>query len=467
MSRIVIIGGGISGLALAWHLERQLPRATITVLEANNRPGGMIWTEARDGFRLELGASGFYDSKASALRLCRQLGLESELVAAGPEVNERFLYLNDALEPWPVSLSAMLASPLLTLRSKWRLASERYRRCKRDAGDESLHDFIARRTTAEVADLFGDAFATATFAGDVRKLSLPAAFPRLFQAEREFGSVTRGLPRLLRLARAELAEPGKPLSPKLRLWSFKAGMRVLVETLAARLAAPPHLGVPARTLEVTAAGGRPLWQVHAEGRDALAADVVVLTCPAARQAAMLADLDEELADLLLTIPYVALAVVSLGYKREGILRPVAGHGFIAPRVGRRELLGVEYSSNLWPERAPDGCILLRALCGGWHRPEVMRWDDDRLSMVVRQELRQTLGILRRPVMMRIARWDPALPQYTVGHLERIHRIEQRAARHPGLFLGGSAFRGIAINDCIEDSEYLARRIADYVQASEK
>ena len=464
MSRIVIVGGGISGLALAWQLQQRLPTAAITLLEATTRAGGQVWSQEKQGFRIELGANGFLDNKPGALRLCRELGISGELIAANPEANKRFLFLHDDLAPLPGSLSALLASPLLSLKSKWRLASERYRKRGRETRDESVFDFIARRTTPEVAELLGDALVTGIFAGDARKLSLAASFPRLFQAEREFGSVTRGLPKLNRLARAELTDPGEPLPRKTRLWSFKAGLGALVTAISARLKTAPLLGVPVRALQLQTAESQSIWRVQAEGKDAFEADVVVLTCPAAKQAALVADLDENLADQLLHIPYASVAVVSVGYRAEEILRPIVGYGYLAPLISRRELLGVQYCSNIWHQRAPDGCVLLRAMCGGWHRPEVMSWDDDKLSIVVRQELRLTLGILGRPRMLSITRWDPAIPQYTLGHLERIHGIETQAGRHPGLFLGGNAYRGISINDCIEDADYLANRVVDYLRS---
>lgn len=462
MNRIVIVGAGISGLAAAWRLQNRLPTATITVLEAGSRPGGTLWTERKQGFQVELGANGFLDSKASMLRLCRDLGLAGDLIPASPEAKKRFLFLNDDLVPLPSGLWTFLRSRLLTWRSKWRIGTERFRKAKRDPREESVYDFIARRTSPEVAEVLGDAFVTGIYAGDARHLSLAAAFPRLAQAESEFGSVTKGVPRLQRQARAELAATGRLQSKRTTLWSFRPGLRVLPEILAMRLRQPPLLGMPARALHLDRSGARPVWRVQADGDDSFEADAVVLTCPAPRQAALVADEDPELADQILHIPYASVAVVGLGYREEEVLRPIEGFGYLAPQVTRRDLLGVQYCSKIWPERAPDGCLLVRAMCGGWHRPEVAAWDDDRLSHAVRLELRLTLGILGRPVMMHIARWDPAIPQYTLGHLERVRRIGERAAQHPGLFLSGNSYRGVSLNDCAEEAERVADAVAEHL-----
>lgn len=463
MARIVIVGAGISGLATAWHLQQRLPQAAITVLEANARPGGTLWTERKQGFQVELGANGFLDNRGGTLRLCHALGLQKDLIPAAPSAKKRFLFHKDDLVPLPGGLASFLRSPLLSLRSKWRIATERYRKPRKDERDESVYDFIARRSSPEVAELLGDAFVTGIFAGDSRQLSVAAAFPRLVRAEREFGSVTVGLRRLNRLTRAELAKAGITSRKRPTMWSFKPGLRVLPEVLSVRLRREPLLGVPARAVRAVEDDGRPVWQVLAEGKEAFTADAVVLTCPAPRQAALLADQDPDLADQILHIPYASLAVVAVGYRQEDILRPIEGFGYLAPQESRRELLGVQYCSEIWPERAPAGLVLLRAMVGGWDRPEIMTWDDDRLSMAVRQELRMTLGILRPPVFMQIIRWDPAVPQYTLGHLERVAKIEDRLTQHPGLFLGGNAYHGISLNDCTENAERLAGLVAAHLQ----
>ena len=202
------------------------------------------------------------------------------------------------------------------------------------------------------------------------------------------------------------------------------------------------------------------WEVRADGRDAWTADAVALTCPAYQQAVLLADEDAELAEKIGGIAYNRVAVVALGYRAADIPMSLDGFGYLSPQRERRDVLGVQWCSSIYPDRAPAGMALLRALCGGWNRPEIVDWDEDRLLTAVRAELAAAMGVRAAPAFHEIVRWDRAIPQYHLGHLERVAWIEQRAARHPGLFLGGNAYHGVAINDCLEQAALLAHRVAD-------
>jgi oxygen-dependent protoporphyrinogen oxidase len=242
------------------------------------------------------------------------------------------------------------------------------------------------------------------------------------------------------------------------MWSFRDGLRVLIDTLAARLPSPPQLGVTVRRVERTERG----WLVRGEGSDSWPAAAVVLACPAYQQAALLDDLDGELADQVAAIPYNRLAVVALGYRAADLPAPLDGFGFLVPKREGRDLLGVQWCSSIYPDRAPDGAVLLRAMCGGWHRPETVGWDDDRLLAAVRADLRLTMNLSAAPVFHEIIRWDRAIPQYHVGHLDRLAWIDHRLPSHPGLFLAGNAYRGVALNDCAEQGEAVARQVGDYL-----
>ncbi|HZY86234.1 MAG TPA: protoporphyrinogen oxidase, partial [Gemmataceae bacterium] len=202
--------------------------------------------------------------------------------------------------------------------------------------------------------------------------------------------------------------------------------------------------------------------VSAEGRDRWTADAVVLAAPAYRQAALLAELDAGLAELIAGIAYNRVAVVALGYRREDVPGGLDGFGFIAPQRLRRDVLGVQWCSSIFPDRAPPGLVLLRALCGGWGRPEVVGWPEPRLLGAVRAELAVSMGVRAEPVFHHVVRWDRAIPQYHLGHLDRVAWVEGRAGRHPGLFLGGNCYRGVALNDCVEQAGLLAGRVAGWL-----
>jgi len=456
MPRIVIVGAGISGLSLAYRLQERSPDLDITILEAGARAGGTVGTYRRDGFLVEMGPNGFLDGKPSTMTLCRDVGLAADLVAASPEAaKNRYLFLNGGLRALPGGLRQFLVSDLLSWRGKAGLMMERFRPPRRKPTDESIASFASRRAGREAAEVFADALVTGIYAGDPKLLSIRACFPRLADLERAHGSVMKGLAHAAR-ARRRLTGPAAPAGPG-KMWSLGGGLGSLIEALCTRLRRPPLTGVRVCGIHKKENG----WMVSAEGKDTWTADAVVLACPAYRQAALLAELDEELSARIADIPYNRIAVVALGYRRSDVPGSVAGFGFIAPQRLGRNILGVQWCSSIFPGRAPADTVLLRALAGGWNRADAAGWDDERLTAAVRAELRLAQGITAAPIFQHIVRWNRAIPQYFVGHLERVAWIEERIKRHPGLFLAGNAYRGVALNDCTEQAGVLAAQVAEY------
>lgn len=441
-----------------------MPKIVVTVIEEASRPGGAAWTLREDGFQVEIGPNGFLDSKPTTMDLARDLGLGDKLVPASDESStNRFLFHGGSLMRLPTSLFGLLKSDLLSCRGKLGLFLERFRRRKHSpSADESIADFARRRGGAEVAELLADAVVTGIFAGDPHLLSLSACFPRLAAFEKEYGSVLQGFAQAARLRRKESQQTGKPKPGPTQMWSFSGGLRLLSETLAGALREPPLLGVSVRRIEKSGDRARPTWIVHGAGQERWSADAVVLACPAYRQAALLADLDAALAEDVGGIAYNRVAVVALGYRRQDVPKALDGFGFIAPQHQKRDLLGVQWCSSIFPGRAPEGAVLLRALCGGWQRADVPGLDDERLLATARHELRLVQGITALPVFHRIVRWDRAIPQYHVGHLSRLDRLDRRLALHPGLFLAGNAYKGVALNDCTEQAGILADRLVRYI-----
>jgi oxygen-dependent protoporphyrinogen oxidase len=461
MPKVLIGGGGISGLALAWRLQQKVPALEIQVLEAADQVGGKVDTTCREGFRVEGGPNGFLDSNPATLTLCHELGLGGRLVAASEASGRiRYLLLGGRLLALPNSLGSFLRSDVLSWRGKLCLLGERFRPRRAEGGDESIDAFARRRAGSEVAETLADAFVTGIHAGDPSLLSVQAAFPRLAAFEREHGSVQRGMAAARKRRRAEAAAAGRPPPGPPKLWSFREGLGLLTDTLRDRLRTPPLTGAAVRTLRHTAGG----WEAHGEGQDRWSADAVVLTCPAYRQADILADVDAELAGRVGEIAYNRVAVVALGYRAADLPLALDGFGYLSPQRERRDVLGVQWCSSIFPDRAPAGLVLLRALCGGWHRPEVVDWPEPRLLEAVRTELAQAMGAHAEPVFHHVVRWDRAIPQYHLGHLDRVAWIEGRVGRHPGLFLGGNCYRGVALNDCVEHAGLLAGRVADWLHA---
>jgi oxygen-dependent protoporphyrinogen oxidase len=462
MSTVVIVGGGLSGLSLAYSLQQAAPHIDITLLEKEQRLGGTIHTEACDGFRIEYGPNGFLDTKPTTAALSRDLGLGDRLIAAKKAAaRTRYLYLRGRLERLPDNLRSFLGTRILSWRGKWGLLTERFRRPRRDGSDESIDDFARRRAGPEVADVLADALVTGIYAGDPKLLSLRATFPRLAELEERYGSVMKGMSAVARERRAEAKARGEVYQRPGTMWSFREGLQALVDALRASLIRPPLLGANARSLERHEDSST--WTVYGEGQETWSADAVVLACPAYEQMHILNELDAELAESVWSIDYSRVAVVALGYRREDVPLALDGFGFLVPQRDRRDLLGVQWCSSIFPDRAPMGSVLLRAMCGGWSRPEIVGWDDGRLLAAVRAELRATMGVTAEPIFHRIVRWERAIPQYHLGHAGHIVWIEKRARRYPGLFLAGNAYHGVAMNDCTEQALRLSAEVVRFLQ----
>lgn len=461
MPRIVIVGGGISGLTLAHRLEQLLPEADVLILEKGSQPGGTIRTIEKAGFRVELGPNGFLDNNPSTLNLCRELDLESKLIPASEAARKnRFLLLHGRLRKLPTGLFSFLTTGALSWKSKWAILTERYRKPRQETSEESIDSFARRRLNDQIADTLVDAFVTGIHAGDPKLLSVQAALPRLAQFEKEHGSILGGMTKSAKQKRADALARGEQPRRGMRTWSFPGGLSVLVDAICDKLRQKPVTGITPTSVAKDAVTG--LWKVFANDGQQWDADVLVLTCPGYAQAKLLAEVDADLSGKIDEIAYNRIAVVALGYRKVDVPHPLDGFGYLSPGGQKREVLGAQWCSTIFPERAPEGHVLIRAMLGGWHRADVVDWDDARLSGAVKEEMRTVLGIERDPVFEHVGRWDRAIPQYHLGHLDRVAWIEQRCDSHPGLFLGGNCYRGIALNDCVEQGGRLAETIAESI-----
>jgi oxygen-dependent protoporphyrinogen oxidase len=338
-----------------------------------------------------------------------------------------------------------------------RLLCERWVSRSIEDRDESIHEFASRRIGPEAASILVDAMVTGIHAGDAALLSVAASFPRMVELERQYGGLFRGMSALSRARKKETMQSrgdskspraGSPTGPGGTPRSLKRGMGQLIETLADH----PRITL-VRGVRVSRIERQPdkAWTVSATQTEKWPADSVVLACPSPVQAELLESIDPELAGRLREIPYNSVTVVAMGFRSSDIPTPLEGFGYLVPQRTRHDVLGVLWNSAIFEDRAPPGMVLLQAMCGGWNRPDIVSWDDDRLVRAVLGELRLTLRLGGEPVFVRIIRWPQAIPQYHVGHLSRVAAIESARKRHPGLYLTGNAFRGIGVNDCTEES----------------
>lgn len=446
--KFAVIGGGISGLAVAHGLAAR--GQEVVVLESGARVGGAIQSFHRDGFITEAGPNSFLDNEPATGTLISALGLSSKVRPAELSMKRRFVFTGGALRLLPSSPPAFLSSDILPFGARMRVLGELFTRRAEQGSDESLASFGRRHLGPVATDKLVDAFQTGIYAGDPERLSVLAAFPRLTAMELEHRSL--GLA-LIREARERKANPrfsaDAPKGPTTPC-SIEGGLGTLVDALAAKLGAAVRTGVKVSAIGRTEAG----WRVSLEG-EALDADQLVLAAPSYAVAPLIRPLNEALAADLDAIEYAKIAVVHLGFRRGEGIPPIDGFGFLVPRSEGRKLLGCIYASSVFPWRAPAEHVLLTCLVGGARQGELIEQDDDALVRLVRDELAAMLGVSAAPVFQQLVRWRRGIPQYNVGHLARVERIEAAVRALPGLHLTGNAYRGVGLNDCTRNASQLA------------
>jgi oxygen-dependent protoporphyrinogen oxidase len=450
VTRVAVVGAGIAGLAVAHAVRRRAPDAEVTVLEAASRPGGNIRSERTFGYLCEWGPNGFLDSVPETLAFAQELGLAERVHRSDDLARRRFIFRHGRLHLLPGGPAGFLRSGLLSWPGKLRIAGEPFA-APRPAGDETIHAFAARRIGREAADVLVASMVSGVFAGDARALSLRACFPKMWQMETEHGGLFRALFAKMRERRVRRGDAvGSPLGT---LTSFRDGTEELVRAAAAALGPSLRLGSGATGLRRS----NSCWRVEGEG-GGLEADAVVLAAPPSASARLVGGVDDALAAELAAIPSAGLAVVALGYEERLLPGPLDGFGFLVPRGEGARILGVLWDSSIYPGRAPSGHALLRAMIGGALDPEAVRLEDAELLAVVRRDLQSTMSLSAEPDFVRIFRHPLGIPQYVVGHLDRLARIEDRLSRLPGLHLAGNGYRGVAINSCVAEAGPIAERM---------
>lgn len=453
MGRIAIIGGGISGLSLAFFLLEKDPDLDIIVLESKQRPGGKIWTEKAEGFLCEGGVNGFLDNKPRTLELAGKVALEP--LRSNDASRKRFIYSGSRLHRLPESPPAFLASSLISLKGKLRIMLEPV--IQGNARDEeTLAAFARRRLGNEAYEKLIDPMASGIYAGNPETLSLRACFPKVYDLEARYGGLIRGMIRLQRERKKQGSSEKVGAGPGGTLTSFHGGMGELANALRGFLGSRLRLGSKVQEIERKGRG----YSLFLTDGSSIEADIVASASPAYAVAEMLKNMDMRLSHLVAEIPYPSLSVVCLGYRKEKIKTPIDSFGFLIPSREKRKILGTLYDSSIFPNRAPEGYVLLRSMVGGARYSDLARENDTKLVDLVKGELAAIMDISSDPDFTRVYRHEMAIPQYNIGHLERLRNIDAMLLRHKNLYLTGNAYRGIGVNDCIENSFSLAEKIIE-------
>jgi oxygen-dependent protoporphyrinogen oxidase len=450
---VLVVGAGISGLVTAWRLQ-QAGRA-VAVIEAAPRAGGAIGSLRADGCLVENGPNSTLETSPLIGQLLEETGAIGERIYANTVARKRFVLRGGRLIPIPMSPSAFLATPLFSARTKLSLVREPFIRPSAPDAQETVAQFVRRRLCQEFLDYAINPFVAGVYAGDPERLSVRAAFPRLFELEQKYGSLIRGQIAGAR-ERKRNPEKSKQSAPML---SFRDGMQTMPDAIAGKLRRL-LLGTRATGLARHPQGD---WEITAETSNGALrgrARTVVLAVPAWVAATLVAPQVPAAAQALEAIHYPPVAAVASAYDRADIAHALDGFGFLVPEKERRRILGTIFSSTLFENRAPAGTALLTTFVGGMRQPELARLDDEAIARTVHDELANLVGVRAAPRWTRVSRWERAIPQYTPGHLDRMAALDAAERDLPGLYFCANYRGGISVADCIKSADAMAVRITE-------
>ncbi|MDQ3654534.1 MAG: protoporphyrinogen oxidase [Chloroflexota bacterium] len=457
---VAVIGGGITGLAAAHALCTKRPDLNVTLMEQSDRLGGKIQTESVDGYTIEGGPDSFLSVKPRGVGLSRELGLENRFIRPIEENAGSFVFSRGQLVPLPEGLSGLVPSrlgpmfrtPLLSPAAKVRVAMELGLRSKSGNDDETVAAFIERRFGKEVYARMIEPLMAGIYAGDGRKLSLAATFPRLRATERTHGGIILGA----LATKRELARRQEAPIQKRGFLSFQGGMIELVNCLQVSLrgaGAEIETGADVRSIAHSPDGSGFDLEVVREGHvRERTFDAVIVATPAWRAAELARQVAPAAARTLGGIPHVSNALVSVAFDASRLSRPLRGYGYVVPRVENRAVMAMTWVSSKWRDRAPDGKVLVRAFIGRAGQEQYLSGDDASLIQIARREIEDVLGVTGNPDLTRVYRWERGMPQYNLGHLQRVHSITAECNGIPGFEIAGNMFRGVGIPDCIASAE---------------
>lgn len=436
----------------------------MTILERGEHLGGALRTVVRDGFVMETGADSFLTEKPWAAQLARRIGLESELVPTRAEFRKTYVVRRGRLVEIPVGFSLLaplrlrpvLTSPLFSPWGKLRMALEPVIPKRDDLADESLASFVTRRLGREVLDRVAQPLAGGIYTADPKELSMRATMPRFVEMELRHGSLRRGM-RAAEAARAAQQQGTSGARWSLFL-SLRGGMSTLADALASRLEGSIRRGADVAAVERT----NDAWRITLADGSQVEADAVISAAHAYSAARLLRRIDSRLADHLGYITYASAATVNLTWRDADFPRRPDAFGFVVPAIENRKIIAGSFSSLKFHDRAPAGAVLARVFLGGVLQSEMMNRSDDEMVAAAREEFRALLGVTARPGMTEVQRWPAAMPQYAVGHLDRVAKIEEIVARIPNLFLAGAAYRGVGVPDCVHSGELAAEAAFEHL-----
>jgi oxygen-dependent protoporphyrinogen oxidase len=473
MKKIVVVGSGISGLTAAYEVKKKIKEENLPIevvlIEREKRLGGVFRTEKTEGFLIEAGPDSFETYKPAPLELARELGIEDRVIGGREESHRTFVFTRGELRELPRGLiglvpdkiSSLAFTPLLSLRGRLRASLELFTpRLERQGADISLAEFYKRRFGREIFDVVAEPLFGSIYACVPETISIKSCWPRGLLLEEEYGSLIRGMLAKRKETRKQVKKDQKKSSV---FMTFKDGMSELTDALIAQIGNDTFVTGKAVTSLAVGSGDK-RFAVLLEDGERVGADACILaTSPAHVTADIVKSVDPGVSDMLLRIPFVSSATISLGYKREGFSHPLSGFGLLVARTEKKSVKAITWSSSKFEGRAPEGHVLIRCFVGNAAEETIVYRSDEEILRVVKEDLKDIMGINVEPVLTQIYRWRNSMAQYTLGHRERVAFIEERLKKFPGLHLIGDAYRGLGIGDCVNDGKRAATETLDYLK----
>ncbi len=448
---IVVIGAGISGLATSFWLKKA--GFSITVLEANSKPGGAMITEEKEGYLIDYGPNSGLETTPLIRQIVEEIGLKDEMIYANEQGNNRYILKNDKLHSLPTGLLPFLKTKLFSTRGKLRLFAEPFIGKSEEGYYQSLGSFVKRRLGEEFLKYAIDPFVSGVFAGDPNKLSVKSAFPKLYRLEEVYGGLIKGMIKGAK-ERKKRAEQSKQNA---KMFSFKSGMQILPNTLTEKL----NLNIiyQAEVKDIIKVGDkyRIIYSQNNEIKEINTPNLLA-TLPALKLSTLLNNMDAELSKKLQTIIYPPVIVLYLGYKKADIKVKLDGFGFLIPSSENRKFLGAIWSSTIFINRAPEKNASFTLFIGGARKLDILKQNTEKLIEEVILEFNAIMGIKVQPVFKTYKMWEHAIPQYNIGYIEIENAIEKFEFENNGFFIGGNHRGGISVGDCIKNSELTANKI---------
>jgi protoporphyrinogen/coproporphyrinogen III oxidase len=465
MKRIAIVGGGISGLSTAYTLEEKRQSGVpveYVLFESSPRLGGVIVTDHVDGCLVEAGPDSFLTEKPWASDLCRKIGLGDQLIGSNDSERKTYILVKNKLVVLPDGLMFMVPtkimptvfSSLFSVRTKMRMAAEWFHPPRKAMEDETVAAMVERHYGPEMVDLLADPLLSGVYGGKASQLSVRAVLPRFAEMEAKHGSLGRAMLE----ARTKMAAATKASARPL-FSSLKDGMQQMIDALVARLE-PKALrtSLSAQSSSVRSVLRRSDGWTVSTGQDSGQFDAIVIAAPTHAAAAVLESADQNLARDLNDIKYSSSVTVTLGYDEKVRRSLPPGFGFLVPQSAGRRMLAATFVHNKFPHRAPENRAIVRCFLGGARDEEILQSSDEEILEIVRSELRQIIALDAEPLFARIYKWKSVMAQYSVGHLERLQRIEAQRQKLPGLALAGNGYSGIGVPDCVRSGAQAAGKI---------